>query len=152
MVKTVLAGVNIGERGLFNHRKSSISPPSQISPLPRITPPPPLFSGRKLINPPSLLSPLLLSHIYSSLINDRLYQSTTTDPGWFIYQLEDRISFWSSAAWPKTSCTWAFPLCNLVLYGELIPLSLLRASLCKILISSFDHKMDFAHNFSVDFF
>ena len=28
----------------------------------------------------------------------------------------------------------------------------LRASLCKILISSFAHKMDFAHNFSIDFF
>ena len=28
----------------------------------------------------------------------------------------------------------------------------LRASLCKILISSFAHRMDFAHNFSVDFF
>ena len=28
----------------------------------------------------------------------------------------------------------------------------LRASLCKILISSFAHKMDLAHNFSVDFF
>ena len=28
----------------------------------------------------------------------------------------------------------------------------LRASLCKILISSFAHKMDFAHNLSVDFF
>ena len=28
----------------------------------------------------------------------------------------------------------------------------LRASLCKILISSFAHEMDFAHNFSVDFF
>ena len=28
----------------------------------------------------------------------------------------------------------------------------LRASLCKVLISSFAHKMDFAHNFSVDFF
>ena len=28
----------------------------------------------------------------------------------------------------------------------------LRASLCKILLSSFAHKMDFAHNFSVDFF
>ena len=28
----------------------------------------------------------------------------------------------------------------------------LRASLCKILISSLAHKMDFAHNFSVDFF
>ena len=31
-------------------------------------------------------------------------------------------------------------------------LFILRASLCKILISSFAHKMDFAHNFSVDFF
>jgi len=31
-------------------------------------------------------------------------------------------------------------------------ISLLRASLCKILISSFAHIMDFAHNFSVDFF
>ena len=29
---------------------------------------------------------------------------------------------------------------------------LLRASLCNILISSFAHQMDFAHNFSVDFF
>ena len=28
----------------------------------------------------------------------------------------------------------------------------LRASLCKIIISSFAHKMDFAHDFSVDFF
>ena len=28
----------------------------------------------------------------------------------------------------------------------------LRASLCKILISSFAHKKDFVHNFSVDFF
>ena len=30
--------------------------------------------------------------------------------------------------------------------------SYLRASLCKILISSFAHKTDFAHNFPVDFF
>ena len=43
--------------------------------------------------------------------------------------------------------------------GELNPLAVrdkrylnLRASLCKILIWSFAHKMDFAHNFSVDFF
>ena len=28
----------------------------------------------------------------------------------------------------------------------------LRASLCKILVSSFAHQMDFAHDFSVDFF
>ena len=35
------------------------------------------------------------------------------------------------------------------LCGDLI---YLRASLCKILISSFAHKMNFAHNLSVDFF
>ena len=34
----------------------------------------------------------------------------------------------------------------------ILSLRTLRASLCKILISSFAHKMDFAHNFSVDFF
>ena len=57
-----------------------LSPPSQISPLPLISRPP-FFRGRKLISPTSLLSPLpsppLPSPIYSSLINDRLYQSTT---------------------------------------------------------------------------
>ena len=37
-------------------------------------------------------------------------------------------------------------------YLVLVHLVDLRASLCKILISSFAHKMDFAHNFSVDFF
>ena len=36
-----------------------------------------------------------------------------TDLEWFIFQLEVRICFWSSAAWPATSCTWAFPLCIL---------------------------------------
>ena len=49
-----------------------------------------------------------------------------TDPGWFNYQLEVRIWFWSSPARPKTSCTWAFPLCILVLYGELMPSSFLN--------------------------
>ena len=46
--------------------------------------------------------------------------------GWFTQQLEVRICFWSSIAWPPTSCTWAFPLsCSilflssiLVLYGQ----------------------------------
>ena len=33
-----------------------------------------------------------------------------------------------------------------------ISFEILRASLCKILISSFAHKMDFVNNFSVDFF
>ena len=54
------------------------------------------------------------------------YDFVRTDPGWFIYQLEDRIGFRSSAAWPKISCTWAFPLFILVLYGELIPSSFLN--------------------------
>ena len=36
--------------------------------------------------------------------------------------------------------------------SNLVVLQILRASLCKILISSFAHKMDFAHTFSVDFF
>ena len=35
---------------------------------------------------------------------------------------------------------------------DTIPEQCLRASLWKILISSFAHKIDFAHNFSVDFF
>ena len=38
------------------------------------------------------------------------------------------------------------------LFSQSISQLYLRASLCKILISSFAHKMDFAHNFSVDFF
>ena len=37
-----------------------------------------------------------------------------TNLGWFIYQLE--VWFWSSAAWPKTSRTWAFPRCIIVFF------------------------------------
>ena len=43
------------------------------------------------------------------------------------------------------------PLLKCFKKASLISISFLRASLCKILISSFAHKMDFAHNFSVDF-
>ena len=50
---------------IMNYRKSSIKPPSQISPLPLTSPP---FQGKKVINPPS--PPL--SPNYSSLINDIL--------------------------------------------------------------------------------
>ena len=49
-----------------------------------------------------------------------------TDPEWFIYQLKVWIWFWSLAAWPTTSCTWAFPLCLIVRSGELIPSSFLN--------------------------
>ena len=50
----------------------------------------------------------------------------------------------SSSGWPSLEVEGAAGLVS-------SPRSL-RASLCKILISSFAHKMDFAHNFSVDFF
>ena len=46
---------------------------------------------------------------------------------------------WGNIAWDP------FPFSSFQFYN-------LRASLCKILISSFAHKMDFAHNFPVDFF
>ena len=49
---------------LNTYRKSSIKPPSQISPLPLIGPPPPF--QEKNINKP------LPSLNYSSLVNDRL--------------------------------------------------------------------------------
>ena len=41
-----------------------------------------------------------------------------------------KFQIWVLAAWSPTSCTWAFPLHILVLYGELIPLhSLSKISL-----------------------
>ena len=46
--------------------------------------------------------------ISCGLIRDWVYLLTRSSQIWFL----------SSAAWPKTSCTWAFPLCILVLYGE----------------------------------
>ena len=62
----------------------------------------------------------------------------------------------SEDVWPVTYCK--FLLGSVHANGikkyralEYSPL-ILRASLCKILISSFAHKMVFAHNFSVDFF
>ena len=48
----------------MSYRKFSIKPPSQISPLPLISPPPP--QGKKVNKPPS-------SPIYFSVKNDRLY-------------------------------------------------------------------------------
>ena len=82
---------------------------------------------------PSLLSSPFPLPYQSSLMNDNTILinpicNTTCgpDPGWFIHQLEVRICFLSSAAWPPTSCTLAFPPCFLVIYGELITSSLLK--------------------------
>ena len=46
--------------GLLSYCKSSIKPPSQISPLPQISPPPPFFRERKLIS--FLSPPLIIRH------------------------------------------------------------------------------------------
>ena len=79
--------------------------------------------------PPFSFKPPSPPLYHSSLITDRLinqsrlFKFVWTDPGWFVHQLEARICFWSSAAWPPTSCTWAFPFCILVPYGEMIPSS-----------------------------
>ena len=103
-------------------RKSSIKPPSQISP-------PPLFRGRKLLSPPPPLSfkpplsPPLPVFVDNQFNNKWETVFTWTDPVWFIHMLEVQICFWSLAAWPPTSCACALPLCVLVLYGELIPSS-----------------------------
>ena len=56
--------------------------------------------------------------------------------------------FWSAGS-PYAHALWR--RCFGVQF-ESVVFSALRASLCKILISSFAHKIDFAHNFSVDFF
>ena len=72
----------------------------------------PITGPHSLLSPPSLLRIIWINY----------------DLGWFIHQLEVRICFGSSSAWPPTSCTWAFPLCIIILYGELIPSSFLNST------------------------
>ena len=74
---------NWGPKGRKNYFGSPPFPP----------PPPPYLRVR--MTPPS---PLYLK------VWIRVF--VWTDPGWFIYQLEARIWFWSSAAWLQPSCTW----------------------------------------------
>ena len=114
------------------YRKSSIKLSLSNKPSPSNKPPPPPPSrGRKLISPPSLLSlpflPLKLifftNEWYTVLINHDCKTSCGLIRDGLLYQLEVRICFWSSATWLPTSCTWAFPHCIQVFYGELIPLS-----------------------------
>ena len=102
--------------GIGNGNTSSIKAPSQISsPFLKSPPPRPLsIKGRRLLSPllfkPRPLLSLLVLH----------YQNKKwTDPVWFIH-------IWklgSLAPRPLTSSPWAFPLCFLVVYGELIPSS-----------------------------
>ena len=53
-------------------------------------------------------------------MNQSTVKLLRTDPGWFINQLNVRICS------DLFLCTWAFPLCILVLFGKLTPLSFLN--------------------------
>ena len=133
------------------YRKSSIKPPSQISPPSLISPPPPHFQRRKVNKPPlsikssikapSQISPPLISPPFfrgGKLISppplsikpppQSLFftkQLTTINVGWsvMVYSGCKFILFWSSAAWPPTSCAELSQLCALLLCGELSPFS-----------------------------
>ena len=65
---------------------------------------------------PSFSSCIIISH-YCKTLCGLIWD------GFFYYQREVWICFLSLVARPPTSYTWAFSVCFLVLYGELIPLS-----------------------------
>ena len=98
------------------------------------TPPLPTFQGKKVNKPLSLLTPPppFLPPYYWTLINDGLYLSITTvklhlDWSRMVYSpAESTDLFLIIGCMTSNFLTWAFPLCILVLYGELIPLSLLN--------------------------
>ena len=102
--------------------------------------PPPLFRGTKLISFPSLLSPPPLSlllfftnktnGIYDKINDVLINHIYKTSRGLFCYGLFTNWKF-GFVFDPQLhnlqpSRTWAFPPCILVLYGELIPSSLLK--------------------------
>ena len=77
----------------------------------------PLSNKPYLIRGRRLMSPNSPSPYHYSLRNDVLY----------LFLLQDvRICFWSSAAWPTTIVLELFHFAVLVLYGGLIPSSLLN--------------------------
>ena len=101
--------------------------------------PPPTLSGEESYRkPPSLYyrPPSPFPPNYSSPINERLYQSITTvnDCKTLCGLIQDglftnwKFGFDSDPRLHdlQPSCSWASPLCILVLYGELIPLSFLN--------------------------
>ena len=58
---------------------------------------------------------------YKALDLDHLTEKWRTVNSLFIHMLEIQIFFLnlSSAVWPPNSCAWGFPLCVIVLHGEL---------------------------------
>ena len=95
---------------------------------------PSLKSARPLISLPPLLSPSsppLLSLFFTNLwytifINHNCNTSCGLVHDSFFHQLNFQICFWSSAAWPTTIVLELWHFAVLVLYGELIPSSLLN--------------------------
>ena len=90
-----------------------------------------------------------MAKVYERIVYDQLY-FLRREEIISTYQSGFRSSHLTVTALLEATDNWAFNIdrgnVNAVVFLDL------RASLCKILISSFAHKMDFAHNFSVDFF
>ena len=97
-----------------------LSPPLSNKPSPS-NKPPPLFRERKLMSPPPL--PLLFFTNKWETVSINYDCKTSCGLTWDGLV---RIGFWSSAVWPNTFCTSAFPLCIRVLCGELILSSFLN--------------------------
>ena len=113
-----LENINLINEHALNREPVLLSPTSLISPPP--------FQGKKVNKAPSLLSPLpppLIILHFTVLINHDC--KTYVDWSRTFYS-PTGISYWSVAAWPPTSHTCGFPLCILVLSGELKPWSLLN--------------------------
>ena len=111
----------------FYDCKSSIKPFLSNKPPPRLISHP-LFKGRKFKNAPpvcfkpSFPSPFLFftNEWYTVLINHDFKTS-------FGLILNDLFTCWKFGfifnprlKWPPISCSWAYPLCILVFYGELV--------------------------------
>ena len=92
----------------------SNKPPSLLSP-----------SSPPLPSPPLLL--LFFTNLrYTIFMNDNCNTSCGLVHDSYFHQLNFQICFWSSAAWPTTIVLELLHFAVIVLYGELIPSSLLK--------------------------
>ena len=101
---------------LLSHPLSQISSPSNKLPFPFK----PLFPF------PPLLSLFFTNLWYTIFINHNSNTSCGLVHDSYFHQLNFQICFWSSAAWPTTIVLELLHFAVIVLYGELIPSSLLK--------------------------
>ena len=97
-------------------------PPSQIS-SPSNKPP---FPFKPLLPSPPLPLLFFTNLWYTIFINHNCNTSCVLVHDSFFHQLDFQICFWSWAAWPTTVVLELLHFAVIVLYGELIPSSLLN--------------------------